>query len=153
MQVRLSHLPKNISTASELVQLKAGCASGTQTATHNIVRQLLSSRKIRGWASGAAVAGGAQGAGMLAAGNLKDLWMPLLCMTLLLISAIYGLVDLLTGATLRRCPSPPRWVIYRRYPQYLGLAGVPTDILKLHLIVHIGMAQEVVPAPRVALMP
>ncbi len=39
---------------------------------------------------------------MLAAGNLKDLWMPLLCMTLLLISAIYGLVDLFTGATLRR---------------------------------------------------
>lgn len=44
---------------------------------------------------------------MLAAGNMKDLWMPLLCLTLLAISAIYGLVDLLTGATLRRCPSTP----------------------------------------------
>lgn len=72
---------------------------------------------------------------MLAAGNLKDLWMPLLCMTLLLISAIYGLVDLFTGATLRRCnlPSlPPRVQFTVAIPNTWGWRQIQQNCCTIH---------------------
>lgn len=36
-----------------------------------------------------------QGGGAMMAGNMRDLWMPLLCLVLLFISFIYGLVCLI----------------------------------------------------------
>ena len=39
---------------------------------------------------------------MMAAGNMRDLWMPLLCLFLLICTFIYGIIDLASGATLRR---------------------------------------------------
>lgn len=40
-----------------------------------------------------------QGAGMLANGQIRDLWMPATCLLLLGVSIIYGVVDLFKGAT------------------------------------------------------
>ncbi len=56
----------------------------------------------------------------MAAGNMRDLWMPLLCLLLLAASFIYGLVDLGSGST----PWSPLiisvlWALYNMIPPLL----------------------------------
>lgn len=82
---------------------------------------------------------------MLATGQIRDLWMPALCLTLLSVSIVYALVDLFTGATFwspliisifwaAYNMIPPSWCAgtagSARAPRSSGSAGAPSIQIK-----------------------
>ena len=73
-----------------------------------------------------------QGAGMLGAGNIRDLWMPATCLVLLTASIIYALVDL-SNQVKTQPKAQPAVVVDLVWPASGGSPSpVPAD--QLHLL-------------------